>query len=76
MDAFAFTPDGQAKDPKAFQEALKSDTDRLSEINKDPELAGVLLGDDVQALQQLLKSAYEVAGGIMQQNSIFIMCKI
>lgn len=59
-DPFVLNADGTASDPVAFQEALRNDPEKLSEVQKDTELAAVLLGEDVGALQQLLKAAYEV----------------
>ncbi|XRB13156.1 hypothetical protein RI054_05g29930 [Pseudoscourfieldia marina] len=52
---FARNKDGTAKDPKAFQDALKRDAEKLQMIEQDPELAKVLLGDDMDAFQETLK---------------------
>eukprot|EP00879_Flechtneria_rotunda_P001765 GHRR01001929.1.p1 GENE.GHRR01001929.1~~GHRR01001929.1.p1 ORF type:complete len:129 (+),score=50.96 GHRR01001929.1:229-615(+) len=55
---YALNADGSAKDPQAFQAALSDDTQRMEQLNKDPELKGVLLGGDIAAMQELLKAAY------------------
>merc|ERR1712078_256252 len=59
-DAFARNEDGTAVDPAAFQKATRDDPVRLEEASKDPEVAKVLLGDDMNALQELLR-AYNLA---------------
>lgn len=56
---FALNEDGTAKDPKAFQEALRSDERRMEMLQKEPDVAKVVLGDDMQAFQELLKEAYK-----------------
>lgn len=40
--------------------AIRDDPVRLEEASKDPEVAKVLLGDDMDALQELLR-AYHLA---------------
>merc|ERR1719367_658627 len=59
-DAFARNEDGTAVDPVAFQKAIRDDPVRLEEASKDPQVAKVLLGDDMNALQELLR-AYHLA---------------
>ncbi|KAF8072529.1 hypothetical protein HT031_000189 [Scenedesmus sp. PABB004] len=56
--AFALAPDGSARDPAAFQAALRADAAKAAALAADPELAAVLLGDDVAAMQALLREAY------------------
>lgn len=60
MDAFALIADGSAKDPAAFQAALRADKAKLAEVQEDPQLEAILLGDDLNALQQLLKDTFQV----------------
>mmetsp|Transcript_15610 Transcript_15610/g.39794 ORF Transcript_15610/g.39794 Transcript_15610/m.39794 type:complete len:90 (-) Transcript_15610:327-596(-) len=55
-DPFQRNEDGTAKDPKAFQDAIRSDPVRLEEASKDPETAKVLLGEDMNAFQELLRA--------------------
>ncbi|KAL6759753.1 hypothetical protein V8C86DRAFT_3018142 [Haematococcus lacustris] len=59
-DAFALWQDGTAKDPRAFQAALKADSERLAVIQQDPELSAILLGSNMDALQKLLRDVYRV----------------
>merc|ERR1712224_890511 len=59
-DPFARNDDGTALDPRAFQKAIRDDPVRLEEASKDPQVAKVLLGDDMNALQELLR-AYHLA---------------
>lgn len=59
-EAYALNTDGSARDPVAFRAALQADEDKLSALQKEPEVAKVVLGDDVHAFQELLKSVYRV----------------
>lgn len=61
-DPFALGQDGAALAPRAFQQALRDDAEKMAQLAKDPELAAVLLGDDVAAMQELLKSAHKARG--------------
>lgn len=58
--AFELNPDGSAKRPAEFQAALRTDPEKLSAVSSDPEVAKVVLGDDVDALQALLRGIYKV----------------
>mmetsp|Transcript_8918 Transcript_8918/g.21500 ORF Transcript_8918/g.21500 Transcript_8918/m.21500 type:complete len:126 (+) Transcript_8918:48-425(+) len=51
--------DGTAKDPEQYKKYLRSDPVRWEKISENPETAAIILGDDVNAFQELLKSAYE-----------------
>ena len=57
---YSLLTDGTAKDPLAFQAALCADANKLAELQKLPEVANVLLGDDIPAMQSLLKAVYQV----------------
>ena len=52
--------DGTAKDPAQYREMLRSDPERWAKIEENPETAAIIMGDDVNAFQELLKSAMEV----------------
>ena len=52
--------DGSAKDPRAFQQGIKDDASKLELLQEDSEVLDVLLGDDLQALQELLRATYKV----------------
>mmetsp|Transcript_7160 Transcript_7160/g.44459 ORF Transcript_7160/g.44459 Transcript_7160/m.44459 type:complete len:127 (-) Transcript_7160:4362-4742(-) len=65
---FSLNEDGTAKDPKAFQEALRNDEKRMELLQKEPEVAKVALGDDMQAFQELLKEAYRAEKKNIEQR--------
>jgi hypothetical protein len=52
--------DGSASDPAAFQNALRADASKMAALDADPELRDVVLGNDVAALQALLRQAHLV----------------
>lgn len=52
--------DGTAKDPKAFQAALRADAEKMRMIEHDPETKAVVVGDDMHAFQELIKGVYQV----------------
>ena len=62
MDAgpFALNADGSAKSIAAFREALQKDADKLAALQKEPDVAAIILGGHDQAFQDLLKSVYRV----------------
>ncbi|KAK9823042.1 hypothetical protein WJX81_002597 [Elliptochloris bilobata] len=55
---FAFKDDGTAKDPKAFQQALRADAERMTALDSEPEVKHIVLGDDMHAFQELIKGIY------------------
>ncbi|KAL6784892.1 hypothetical protein ACKKBG_A01560 [Auxenochlorella protothecoides x Auxenochlorella symbiontica] len=57
-DPYALNDDGTAKDPAAFRAALKADPAKLEAIEKEPEVAEVVLGNDDHAFQELIKSVF------------------
>lgn len=69
-DPYALNDDGTAKDPAAFRAALKADPAKLEAIQKEPEVADIVLGSDDHAFQELIKSVYHVSGwaGVHQQG--------
>ncbi|KAI7839525.1 hypothetical protein COHA_006708 [Chlorella ohadii] len=56
-DPYALNDDGTAKDPAAFRAALRADPVRMEALEKEPEVAAVVLGEDENAFQELIKSA-------------------
>ncbi len=58
-DPFALTEDGTPKDPAAFQKALREDPVKMEALEKEPEVAAVVLGEDVNAFTELIKSIYQ-----------------
>lgn len=57
---FALAEDGSARDPQAFQAALRADPSKLAAIEADEALKEVILGDDTGPLQDLLRSIFQV----------------
>ena len=58
---FALNTDGSARDPAAFQSALRSDLAKLQALQTEPDVVSVILGDDIPAMQDMLRSAYQVS---------------
>ncbi len=59
-DPYALASDGSAADPARFQAALRGDAAKLQELEALPELQAILLGEDVEAMQLLLRQAFKV----------------
>lgn len=59
-DPFALADDGTAKDPIAFQNALKADPAKMEALEKEPDVAAIVLGDDISAFQELIKNVFQV----------------
>lgn len=60
VEPFALNTDGTARDPAAFQSALRSDHAKLQALQTEPDVVSVILGDDIPAMQDMLRSAYQV----------------
>ncbi len=57
---FALNTDGTAHDPIAFQLALQNDAAKLQALQSEPDVLQIVLGDDIPAMQKMLRSAYQV----------------
>ena len=57
---YALDDDGTAKDPAAFQQALKSDPEKMEALKEEPESLRIVMGDDMHAFQELIKGVYQV----------------
>lgn len=57
---FALNSDGSAKDPIAFQRAIRNDSDKMAALQGEPDTLRVLLSEDLQAVQNLLRSTFKV----------------
>ena len=68
--------DGTARDPAAFQQALRSDPVKLAALEKEPEVAKIILGEDTYAMQELLKSVYEVGERRLRLPSLFEVSRL
>jgi len=42
------------------RQALKVDPAKMAALEKEPEVGKIVLGDDIHAFNQLMKSVYEV----------------
>ena len=58
--ALEFNPDGSAKDLAAFRAFVQHDAARLAVIQTDPEVSALVLGDDDEALQEMLRGLFKV----------------
>ncbi|KAF2298093.1 hypothetical protein GH714_013746 [Hevea brasiliensis] len=55
----SFNPDGSAVNPEAFQQHIRRDSNLMAQLfQTDPELAQVLLGNDLSKLQDLLRQRH------------------
>ena len=52
--------DGTARDPVAFQNAVRSDQAKLQALQSEPQVQEIILGDDLAAMQNMLRSAHQV----------------
>lgn len=68
--------DGTARDPAAFQQVLRSDPVKLAALEKEPEVAKIILGEDTYAVQELLKSVYEVGERKLRSPSLFAVSRL
>lgn len=80
---FALNTDGTARDPAAFQSALRSDQAKLQALQTEPDVVSVILGDDIPAMQDMLRSADQVScwGTVLSLSSnkpllqLFFACR-
>ncbi|KAJ4833016.1 DNA damage-inducible protein 1 [Turnera subulata] len=64
-----FNPDGSAVDPGAFQQQLRRDSNLMAQLfQSDPELAQVLLGNDLNRLQDLLRQRHRQRSELRRQQ--------
>ncbi|XP_020422554.1 DNA damage-inducible protein 1 isoform X2 [Prunus persica] len=58
-NALSFNPDGSAVNPGAFQQHIKNDSNLMAQLfQSDPDLAQVILGNDLNRLQELLRQRH------------------
>ncbi len=60
QDPYDISEDGTPKDPKAYQAALRADTEKMSMLEEDPHTKKIVLEDDMHAFQELIRGAYQV----------------
>ncbi|CAN6696472.1 unnamed protein product [Malus baccata var. baccata] len=58
-NALSFNPDGSAVNPGAFQQHIRNDSNLTAQLfQSDPDLAQVILGNDLNRLQELLRERH------------------
>jgi hypothetical protein len=60
-DPYAIHDDGTPKDAVAFRDALKADPKKMEALEHEPEVLKIVMGDDINAFQELIKSVYLVS---------------
>ncbi|KAL3508320.1 hypothetical protein ACH5RR_027721 [Cinchona calisaya] len=64
-----FNPDGSAVNPSAFQQHLRNDSNMMAQLfQNDPELAQILLGNDLNRLQDLLRLRHRQRTELQRQQ--------
>jgi hypothetical protein len=53
--------DGAARDPAAFQQSIRDDPGLMAELEGNPEAQKVLLGGDLNAMQDYLRSMHRAS---------------
>ncbi|XP_061983234.1 protein DNA-DAMAGE INDUCIBLE 1-like [Populus nigra] len=62
-------PDGSAVNPGAFQQQLRNDSNAMAQLlQADPELAQVILGNDLNKLQDLLRQRHRQRSELRRQQ--------
>nr|ABK94849.1 unknown [Populus trichocarpa] len=62
-------PDGSAMNPGAFQQQLRNDSNTMAQLfQADPELAQVILGNDLNKLQDLLRQRHRQRSELHRQQ--------
>ncbi|KAE8098911.1 hypothetical protein FH972_016939 [Carpinus fangiana] len=65
----SFNPDGSAVNPGAFQQHLRSDSNVMAQLfQADPELAQVILGNDLNRLQEILRQRHRQKSELRHQQ--------
>uniref|UniRef100_A0A0E0JWX9 DNA damage-inducible protein 1 n=1 Tax=Oryza punctata TaxID=4537 RepID=A0A0E0JWX9_ORYPU len=60
QDVIRLNPDGSAVDPQAFQQHIRGDSQLMGQLlQNDPALAQAILGDDINELQNTLRSRHQ-----------------
>ncbi|KAG2678317.1 hypothetical protein I3843_12G140500 [Carya illinoinensis] len=64
-----FNPDGSAVNPEAFQQHVRSDSNIMAQLfQSDPELAQVVLGNDLNRLQEILRERHQQRSKLRSQQ--------
>nr|GEV67059.1 DNA damage-inducible protein 1 [Tanacetum cinerariifolium] len=65
----ALNPDGSAVNPAAFQQQIRNNADVMAQLfQSDPELAQVILGNDLNKLQTVLRARHNQRSELRRQE--------
>ncbi|XP_062170012.1 protein DNA-DAMAGE INDUCIBLE 1 [Alnus glutinosa] len=65
----SFNPDGSAVNPGAFQQHIRNDSNVMAQLfQADPELAQVILGNDLNRMQDLLRQRHKQKSELRHQQ--------
>ncbi|RXH85082.1 hypothetical protein DVH24_041850 [Malus domestica] len=68
-NALSFNPDGSAVNPEAFQQHIRNDSNLIAQLfQSDPDLAQVILGNDLNRLQELLRERHRQKSELKQKQ--------
>ncbi|KAM1115039.1 hypothetical protein TB2_038169 [Malus domestica] len=68
-NALSFNPDGSAVNPEAFQQHIRNDSNLIAQLfQSDPDLAQVILGNDLNRLQELLQERHRQKSELKQKQ--------
>ncbi|CAB4281920.1 unnamed protein product [Prunus armeniaca] len=68
-NALSFNPDGSAVNPGAFQQHIKNDSNLIAQLfQSDPDLAQIILGNDLNRLQELLRQRHRQKSELRRQQ--------
>ncbi|KAJ0046412.1 hypothetical protein Pint_03677 [Pistacia integerrima] len=68
-NTLGFNPDGSAVNPAAFQQHVRNDSNMMTQLfQADPELAQVVLGNDLNKLQELLRERHRQRSIVRRQQ--------
>ncbi|OEL33224.1 DNA damage-inducible protein 1 [Dichanthelium oligosanthes] len=60
QDVVKMNPDGSAANPQAFQQHIRGDSQLMAQLlQNDPQLAQAILGDNINELQNILRSRHQ-----------------
>ncbi|XP_019196674.1 PREDICTED: DNA damage-inducible protein 1-like isoform X2 [Ipomoea nil] len=67
--AMGFNPDGSAVNPSAFQQHLRNDSNLMAKLfQSDPELAQIVLGNDLNKLQEILRLRHKQRAELLRRK--------
>ncbi|XP_031118181.1 protein DNA-DAMAGE INDUCIBLE 1-like [Ipomoea triloba] len=68
--AMGFNPDGSAVNPSAFQQHLRNDSNLMAQLfQSDPELAQIVLGNDLNKLQEILRLRHKQRAELLRRKN-------